>query len=65
MPTEQIDSLSRVRRARHEISREHGNDPHRLVAHYIELQEAASEREPVAETTRQPKQRRPAKGGKA
>lgn len=32
------DPIDTVRRARHEISREHGHDPERLVAHYLELQ---------------------------
>lgn len=41
MPTEPTDTLRRVRRTRREISREHGHDPARLVAHYIALQEAS------------------------
>ncbi|MBK9263942.1 MAG: hypothetical protein IPM54_29575 [Polyangiaceae bacterium] len=32
------DPIDTVRKARHEISREHGHDPERLVAHYLELQ---------------------------
>ena len=65
MPTEQAGALTRVRRIRHEISHEHGNDPHRLVAHYLQLQEAASRRAPKAGGARQPKQRSPARSGKA
>jgi|tagenome__1003787_1003787.scaffolds.fasta_scaffold20678433_2 hypothetical protein len=38
MPTDTLDTLTRIRRVRHEISNEFGNDPRRLVAHYIELQ---------------------------
>lgn len=32
-------AIEAVRRARRQISRECGNDPARLVAHYIELQQ--------------------------
>ena len=65
MRTKQVDALTRVRRIRQDISREHGNDPHRLVEHYIQLQEAASGREPAVGITRQSKQRRTARPGKA
>ncbi|MEO7298741.1 MAG: hypothetical protein ABI042_09220 [Verrucomicrobiota bacterium] len=32
--------VAEVRKARHEISAEHGHDTKRLVDHYIEMQEA-------------------------
>jgi hypothetical protein len=38
MTTHSDPALSAVRRAREEISREFGNDPARLVAHYLKLQ---------------------------
>lgn len=40
MPIETPDTLTRIRRVRHGISREHGNHPHRVVAHCLELQAA-------------------------
>jgi len=33
-------AVAAVRRARESISREFGNDPRRLIAHYVELQKA-------------------------
>jgi hypothetical protein len=33
--------VTEVRKARHEISAEHGHDTRRLVEHYIKMQEAA------------------------
>lgn len=37
----QIDpAIAAVRRVRETISRELGNDPQRIIAHYIELQES-------------------------
>mgnify|MGYP001770184884 CR=1 FL=1 len=56
MPTEQPDSLTRVRRTRHEISLEHGHDPVRLVAHYIALQQTTGE--PKAEARPAPPRRK-------
>jgi hypothetical protein len=42
MKTEIDDPIvAEVRRARHEISAEHGHDTRRLVEHYIQMQEAA------------------------
>ena len=51
-PTEE-GPLERIRRVRHEISKEHGHDPRRLVEYYMRLQEAHKERlvEPVAPET--------------
>ena len=36
--------LDRIRQARHQISEEHGHDPDKLVAYYIELQKQYSQR---------------------
>ena len=55
MPTETTDTLTRVRQARHEISLEFGHDPHRLVAHYIALQNG----DPALKTATRPE--RPAR----
>ena len=50
-----------VRRAREAISREHDNDPKRLVEYYVALQERHKDRltrspiEPTAQSTRTPK----------
>jgi hypothetical protein len=52
MPTDTLDTLTRIRRIRHEISHEFGNDPRRLVAHYIELQQEDAARTPPAEAQR-------------
>lgn len=42
MKTDTDDPIvAEVRRARHEISAEHGHDTRRLVNHYIKMQEAA------------------------
>jgi len=42
MKTEIDDSIvAEVRRARHEISAEHGHDTGRLVEHYIQMQDKA------------------------
>jgi|BarGraNGADG00211_3_1021988.scaffolds.fasta_scaffold34638_1 hypothetical protein len=42
MKTEIDDPIvAEVRRARHEISAEHGHDTRRLVEHYIKMQDAA------------------------
>ncbi len=38
------NGLEAVRRAREEISREHGNDPRRLVEYYMKLQARHKER---------------------
>lgn len=39
MPVDEGDEvIARIREARHQISEEFGNDPYRLVAHYMELQ---------------------------
>ncbi|HEX4966544.1 MAG TPA: hypothetical protein VF173_37390 [Thermoanaerobaculia bacterium] len=48
MPTDTLDTLTRIRRIRHEISHEFDNDPRRLVAHYIELQHEDAARTPPA-----------------
>lgn len=34
------EEIARVREARHQISKRFGHDPHRLVAHLVERQEA-------------------------
>jgi hypothetical protein len=60
MRTEEPDTLTRLRRVRHEISREYGHDPQRLVAHYMELQDAAPVCKPGVQGSRSPKPRRPA-----
>jgi hypothetical protein len=52
MPTDTPDTLTRIRQIRHEISHEFGNDPRRLVAHYIELQNESAARIPPAEPQR-------------
>ncbi len=31
-------TIERIRKARHQISEEHGHDPQRLVEYYVELQ---------------------------
>lgn len=41
---EVITGIEAVRRARKEISREHDNDPRRLVEYYMELQERHKDR---------------------
>ncbi len=64
MRTEGIDSQTRLRQVRREISREHGNDPQRLVAHYIQLQDAAMSRKSALRTGRQVKSRRAAGSAK-
>ena len=38
MSTEPLDTLTRIRQARHEISAEHGHDPQRLLQHYLHVQ---------------------------
>ena len=38
MTTKNDPALEVVRKARRDISREHGNDPARLIHHYAELQ---------------------------
>ena len=44
-PALEIDEeIARVREARHQISEQFGHDPYRLVAHYVERQEAESGR---------------------
>lgn len=58
MRPERPDSLTRIRRVRHELSLEHGHDPQRIVAHYLALQNAASTRKPAARPARLPKARR-------
>lgn len=58
MRPEKLDSLTRIRRIRHELSLEHGHDPQRIVAHYLALQDAASARKPGARPARSPKARR-------
>ncbi len=65
MPTEDTDTLTRVRQARHDISRHFGNDPHRLVAHYLELQDAAPAPVPTARDTGQPKLHRAPKAARS
>ena len=44
MTTKHESPLERIRRVRQEISEEFGHDPHRLVAHYMELQKQYSDR---------------------
>lgn len=63
MPTDSTDTLTRVRRARHEISQEHGHDPVHLVAHYIQLQESVSVRKPASGPAPGPR-KRPARATK-
>ncbi len=63
MPTDSTDTLTRVRRARHEISQEHGHDPVRLVTHYIQLQESVPVRKPGSGPAPGPR-RRPARATK-
>lgn len=58
MRAERPDSLTRIRRVRHELSLEHGHDPQRIVAHYLALQNAAADRKPGARSARPPKVRR-------
>ena len=63
MPTDSTDTLTRVRRAPHEISQEHGHDPVRLVTHYIQLQETVPVRKPGSSPAPRPR-KRPARATK-
>lgn len=58
MRAKKPDSLTRIRRVRHELSLEHGHDPQRIVAHYLVLQNAAADRKPGSRTVRPAKVRR-------
>ena len=64
MPTETTDTLTRIRDARREISREFDNDPRRLVEHYMELQAERLAKGPATGAIRISKQRRASKSGK-
>jgi hypothetical protein len=44
MKTQDDPTLDRIRRARHEISKECGHDPYKLVQYYVELQEQHRDR---------------------
>ncbi len=44
MEKEAEDPIDRIRRVRHEISRKFDHDPHKLLLHYMELQERHADR---------------------
>jgi hypothetical protein len=43
-PTESDPVIDEIRQVRHQISEQHGHDPARLVAHFIELQKQYRDR---------------------
>lgn len=44
MKTTEEGPIERIRRARHEISEEHGHDPRRLVEYYMNLEKGHASR---------------------
>jgi hypothetical protein len=45
MKTQMDDSvIAKIREERHEVSRQHGHDPRKVVAYYMEMQKQYSDR---------------------